>query len=100
MTNQKALRALALLEHPSEPKNEDSIFSMSVRLPGELAERVISIVDYGLETDQAKPAKGGESARPRVQSVSRNTVLVALIEAGLEAVEAAASNKPKGRKNA
>lgn len=71
---------------------------MSVRLPGEVSERVLSLLDYGPSDHAAQPSKNGQHATPNKPFVSRNAVLVALIEAGLEAVEAASLSKTKGKK--
>lgn len=73
---------------------------MSVRLPGDVAERVFYLHDLGPEDHQAKPAKDGISATPFRPFISRNTLVVALIEAGLEAVQAASAAQQKGKKNA
>lgn len=92
MTNSKALKALELLEQPPPEKPPKDTFSMSIRLPGETAERVFGIQDLGL------PWEPPDLSKPRKTHISRNSLVVALIEAGLEAVEAAAKNKPKGKK--
>ena len=73
---------------------------MSVRLPGDTAERVFALYDWGPEDHMAQPSKDGKHGTPSRPFISRNAVVVALIEAGLEAVEAAAAAKPKGKKNA
>lgn len=69
---------------------------MSIRLPGSTAERVFSLYDLGFN----EPWKAPDLTKPHKPNYSRNSVVVALIEAGLEAVEAAAAAKEKGKKNA
>lgn len=96
MSNSKALKALALLNQPPPEKAPKDSFSMSVRLPGETAERVFALYDYGLN----EPWEAPDMTKPQKPNYSRNSVVVALIEAGLEAVQAAAAAKPKGKKNA
>ena len=95
MSNSKALKALDLLELPPPDRPPKDSFSMSVRLPGDTAERLLAVCDLGptlwVSPDMTKPHK---------PSFSRNSVVVALIEAGLEAVEAAAAARKKGKKNA
>lgn len=87
MSNIKALKALELIEQPLPEKQPSHFFALTIRLPGELAERVISLHDYGPAEGLAQPAKGDKSATPNRPFVSRNSLLIALIEAGLEAVE-------------
>lgn len=98
MTNSKALLALSLLEQPPDKPAKD-IFSMSLRLPGDVAERVFLLHDFGPDDHQGKPSKDGNLATPARPFISRNSVVVALIEAGLEAVQAAAAVQQKRKKN-
>ena len=107
MGNLKAIQALALLESPIPAQPPDPPYSLSVRIPGEMANRVFQLIDQGLPEHWAQPNKGNTN-KP---FLSRNALVIALIEAGLEAVEAVAvSNQPipavkatkqlKGKKNA
>lgn len=92
----KAEKALALLEQPPDTRKE-STFSMSIRLPGETADRLLALYDLGLSDFPPTPV---DFDQPRKPQYSRNQLVIALIEAGLEAVEAVSKNKPKGKKNA
>ena len=96
MTNSKALKALELLEQPPPDKPAKDIYSLSVRLPGQTADRVFALYDLGFN----EPWKAPDLTKPPKPNHSRNAVVVALIEAGLEAVEAASAAKQKGKKNA
>ena len=96
MSNSKALKALDLLELPPPDKPPKDSYSMSVRLPGDTAERLFALYDLGPDDHTAHPGTG----LPSKPYISRNSVVVALIEAGLEAVEAAAAARKKGKKNA
>lgn len=96
MTQSKAQLALALLEDPPDKAPKPS-FGLSLRLPGETADRLIALHDLGLSDFPPTPV---DVDKPRKPHISRNALIVALIEAGLEAVEAAALNKPKGKKHA
>lgn len=70
---------------------------MSIRLPGETADRFLALYDLGLSDFPPNPV---DIEQPRKPQYSRNQLVIALIEAGLEAVEAVSKNKPKGKKNA
>lgn len=67
----KIQKAAALINAGPDQKPGES-FSISLRLPGDVADRVLAIYDL---------------QQQGIGSVSRNKLLVALIEAGLEAVE-------------
>lgn len=96
MNQSKAQQALALLEDPPDKAARPS-FGLSLRLPGETADRLIALYDLGSTEFPPTPV---DADHPRKPHISRNALIVALIEAGLEAVEAAALNKSKGKKHA
>ena len=99
MTNQKALKALHLFDNPANQDPPDPPTCISLRLPGDLSDRLVSFKDWGPEDCAAQGATRERSAIPRKRFVSRNSLLVALIEAGLEAVEAARLATPKTLKS-
>lgn len=68
----KIQKAAALLNQSPDQNLKEQSFSISLRLPGDVADRVLAIYDLNQQG---------------AGSVSRNKLLVALIEAGLEAVE-------------
>jgi hypothetical protein len=78
----KAQKAAALINAGQDQSLKDQTFSISIRLPGDVADRVLAIYDLNNQ---------GHG------SLSRNKLLVALIEAGLEAVENLETQLPTKR---
>ncbi len=68
--------AAQLVAKGIDAREKEENYSIHVRLPGELAERVFAI--YDLSRSHAEEAGN---------SMSRNRLIVALIEAGIEAVQ-------------
>lgn len=81
----KAQRAAQMLLNGVDPAAEES-YSIMVRMPGELAERVFALYDMS-----------DGSVKDRRANLSRNKLLVALIEAGIEAAEQATPAKKGAR---
>jgi hypothetical protein len=71
----KIERATQMLVQGVDPQKREESYSINLRLPGDVAERVFAIYDMSV----------GE-ARQAGTSMSRNRMIVALIEAGIEAV--------------
>ena len=80
----KAKAALDLLNGPPTKQDPEN-YTLSLRMPGDLATRVFALYDLGNSGDAGAPA------------LSRNAVVLALVEAGLEAVEALANSKKGGK---
>lgn len=99
MDNLKALQALALMKEPPVEKPGAEAYAITIRLPGELSDRIFPIHDWGPESHMATTSIDGKGGTPNKPYASRNRVIVALVAAGLEAVEAAAADlKTKGKK--
>ncbi len=71
----KIERATQMLVQGVDPQKREESYSINLRLPGDVAERVFAIYDMSV----------GE-ARQAGTSMSRSRMIVALIEAGIEAV--------------
>ena len=99
MTNLKALKALQLFDDPPQKETPRTGICISLRLPGDTSDRVFSMFDEGPDDHLVKGATATSDAVPAKRYISRNTLLVALIEAGLEAVEAARLAPPKTLKS-